>query len=99
MPGLLRCTCGDYARVLHLNSHARLRVHWAPGIPCALCFLEAKDFMDNSGAPRRENAESCREYKRATFPAVIARLDRATQYSRGADDKSKSRGGRGRPRT
>src|SRR2546430_17301535 len=22
---------------LHL-SHARLRVHWAPGIPCALCF-------------------------------------------------------------
>src|ERR1700687_2501228 len=38
MPGLLRCDRGDYARVLHLISHARLRVHWAPGIPCALCF-------------------------------------------------------------
>src|SRR5258708_1415970 len=23
------------------TSHARLRVHWAPGVPCALCF-EAK---------------------------------------------------------
>ena len=39
MPGLLRCTCGDDARVLYLNSHARLRVHWAPGIPCALVSL------------------------------------------------------------
>jgi hypothetical protein len=38
MPGLLRCDRGDYARVLCLLSHARLRVHWAPGIPCALCF-------------------------------------------------------------
>src|SRR5437667_6509538 len=36
MPGLLRCTCGDYARVLCFISHARLWVHWAPGIPCAL---------------------------------------------------------------
>src|SRR6266436_4817095 len=38
MPGLLRCDRGDYARVLCFISHARLRVHWAPGIPCALCF-------------------------------------------------------------
>src|SRR6266566_6298364 len=38
MPGLLRCTCGDYARVLCFISHARLWVHWAPGIPCALYF-------------------------------------------------------------
>ncbi len=38
MPGLLRCTCGDYARVLCFILHARLRVHWAPGIPCALCY-------------------------------------------------------------
>src|SRR5258707_10056285 len=44
MPGLLRCTCGDYARVLYLISHARLRVHWAPGIPCALCYLGANGF-------------------------------------------------------
>src|SRR5881396_657690 len=39
MPGLLRCTCGDYARVLCFISHARLRAHQAPGIPCALCFF------------------------------------------------------------
>src|SRR5258706_13141252 len=38
MPGLFRCDRGDYARVLCFISHARLRVHWAPGIPCALCF-------------------------------------------------------------
>ena len=36
MPGDFRCDRGDYARVLHLISHMRLRVHWAPGIPCAL---------------------------------------------------------------
>src|SRR6266403_6222227 len=24
--------------------HARLRVHWAPGIPCALCLFWANDF-------------------------------------------------------
>ena len=53
MPGLLRCTCGDYARVLHLISHARLRVHWAPGIPCALSFL-GEWFLQKLGpiAPR-----------------------------------------------
>jgi hypothetical protein len=31
-------------------SHARLRVHWAPGIPCALVFLGADGFVHNSGA-------------------------------------------------
>ena len=34
--GLFRCIRGDYARVVILISHARLRVHWAPGIPHAL---------------------------------------------------------------
>src|SRR6266702_2898825 len=58
MPGLLRCTCGDYARVLYLISHARLPVHWAPGIPCALCFLWANGSCKNSDASRRENAGS-----------------------------------------
>jgi hypothetical protein len=38
MPGDFRCDRGDYAHVLHLISHMRLRVHWAPGIPCALNF-------------------------------------------------------------
>src|SRR4029453_10278617 len=41
-PGLLRCTCGDYARVLCLILHARLRVRWAPGFPCALCSQRGK---------------------------------------------------------
>src|SRR6267378_1464788 len=33
MPGDFRC---DYARVLCFILHARLRVHRAPGVPCAL---------------------------------------------------------------
>src|SRR5260370_14241118 len=44
MPGLFRCDRGDYARVLRFISHARLRVHWAPGIPCALCFSGRNGF-------------------------------------------------------
>ena len=42
--------------------HARLRVHWAPGIPCALCFLWANGFCKNSGASRREIAEAHLEF-------------------------------------
>src|SRR5712671_4029493 len=42
-------TCGDYARVLYSNSHARLRVHRAPGFPCALIFERVKEFP---GKPR-----------------------------------------------
>src|SRR6266568_5589872 len=45
MPGDFRCDRGDYARVLCFISHARLRVHRAPGIPCALCFLGQMDFV------------------------------------------------------
>src|SRR5439155_12454330 len=44
VPGDFRCDRGDYARVLCFLSHARLRVHWASGIPCALCYLRADDF-------------------------------------------------------
>src|SRR5258707_8337188 len=51
MPGLFRCTCGDYARVLCLISHARLWVHWAPGIPCALCFI-GRTVLAKPRAPR-----------------------------------------------
>jgi hypothetical protein len=32
-------------------------VHWAPGIPHALCLLGAEHFGQTSGAPRRENAK------------------------------------------
>jgi hypothetical protein len=35
----------------------RLRVHWAPGIPHALCFL-GENFYQSSGASRREIADA-----------------------------------------
>src|SRR5712671_7749129 len=54
MPGLFRCDRGDYARVLCFISHARLRVHQAPGIPCALCFLRANDFAKLGRVAPRE---------------------------------------------
>jgi hypothetical protein len=44
--------------VSHL--HARLRVHWAPGIPHALCF-QGEGFMHDSGDQRRGNADPCLE--------------------------------------
>src|SRR3977135_2121517 len=52
--GFFWLTCGDYARVLS-PLHARLRVHWASGIPHALCFL-GRTIMHDSGASRREIA-------------------------------------------
>jgi hypothetical protein len=39
--------------------HARLRVHQASDIPCALFIEGAKEFLQNSGAWRGENAEAC----------------------------------------
>jgi hypothetical protein len=38
-----------------------------PGIPHALEFFQGDRLMHTSGAPRRENAEVCREDKRAKF--------------------------------
>jgi hypothetical protein len=38
---------------------ARLRVSWAPGFPCALCFREGIADRITSGATRREIAMSC----------------------------------------
>jgi hypothetical protein len=42
--------------------------------------IEGEKYLQSSGAARRENAN--------THPAVIARLDRATQYSRDANDRT-----------
>src|SRR5215208_1866348 len=58
MPGDFRRDRGDYTRMLFIL-HARLRAHWAPGIPCALCFSEAQMYQQNSRASRRGNAEVC----------------------------------------
>ena len=56
-PGLLRCTCGDYARV-SISLHTRLRVHWAPGFPCALCSQSDKRTCKTRAKSRRGMAES-----------------------------------------
>jgi hypothetical protein len=54
---------GDLAVNTRTHTHyqyarTRLRVHWAPGIPHALCF-RGGDFLQTSGATRRENAKVC----------------------------------------
>src|SRR6266481_7507474 len=59
MPGLFRCDRGDYARVLCFISHARLRVHWAPGFPCALCYQRGKRTCKTRAKSRRGIAETC----------------------------------------
>jgi len=61
--------------VLTSISHARLRVHWAPGIPHALS-LWAEEFMHNSGAfARREGGgvsqPSSRGAKRRSDPHFL----------------------------
>src|SRR5207244_6637455 len=75
VPGDFRCDRGDYARVLCFISHARLRVHWAPGIPCALCFLWADDFCKT----RTHRAAGMRS-RILKSDAVIAR-SKATKQS------------------
>jgi hypothetical protein len=56
----------------------RSRVQRASGIPCALFIFEGEDYLQTSGT-------SCREIAN-TYSVVIARLDRATQYFRDAND-------------
>jgi hypothetical protein len=58
----------------------RPRVQRASGIPCALFIFEGEDYLQNSGVKRREIA--------ATYPVVIARLDRAIQYSSDVNDRT-----------
>src|SRR5437016_10186026 len=73
VPGDFRCDRGDYARVLCFLSHARLRAHPAPGIPCALCF-EGREIHAQLG---RFTPRECKgvfdECERATLPLVIVR--------------------------
>src|SRR6266581_2500885 len=59
MPGDFRCDRGDYARVLCFFRHARLRVHWASGIPCALYSRRGERFCKTSGISCREIAMPC----------------------------------------
>jgi hypothetical protein len=75
-PGYSGELSGDYARVLYLFLHARLRVHRAPGFPCALFFIRGTNFWLSSGeiAPRGREAVSldrcCLKFESET---VIAR--------------------------
>jgi hypothetical protein len=62
--------------------HTVLRVHPAPGFPCALSSGRDNEFAKTQANPRRENESVCLP----SYSAVIARLDRATQYSRDASD-------------
>jgi hypothetical protein len=39
--------------------HARLRVHWASGIPCALFYWSGEKFPQTSGGSRREIVGGC----------------------------------------
>jgi hypothetical protein len=50
MPDESWWTRGDDTRVLTSISHARLRVHWAPGIPHALYL--GGNFLHNPGVSR-----------------------------------------------
>jgi hypothetical protein len=68
-----------------------------PGIPHALEFFQGDRLMHTSGAPRRENAEVCREDKRAKFPAVIAREGGRSSIPETPVMESRSRGVLDRP--
>src|SRR6266436_2314718 len=50
--------------------HARLRVHWAPGIPCALCSQSGERSCKISGASRREHMEPCRHCEEQSDEAI-----------------------------
>ena len=88
MPGDFRCDRGDYARALFLL-RARLRVHRAPGIPCALCFMGER-FLQDSDASRRGNAES---YLKLEPRHCEERLVRRSSTSDRVRRSSRSEGG------
>ena len=46
MPECFRCLAVNTGVHIHYHyAHTRLRVHWAPGIPRALCLMRARDFL------------------------------------------------------
>ena len=64
--GVFRWTCGDLNSCAYFPSHARLRVHWTPGIPHALF---GRSGFQNSGASCRENG-----LPRLSFFDILNRL-------------------------
>src|SRR5712672_1957702 len=104
MPGDFRCDRGDYARMLVLFCMRGCGCIERPAFPAPSVFL-GETVLQNSGDQRRGNAESYLKFnviatrwllamtasRRAAPPVVIARLDRATQYSRDVEINSRSR--------
>src|SRR5258705_9083281 len=58
MPGLLRCTCGDYTRVLTTHCTRGCGCIGHPAFPAPSVYRGPKKSIQNSGAPRREITES-----------------------------------------
>jgi hypothetical protein len=69
MPGISGVTVVT-TLVCFSHSHARLRVHRAPGIPCALCYLGANEFCKTSGDQRRGIAEVRRHCEERSDEAI-----------------------------
>src|SRR6476660_3003974 len=68
------------------------RVHRAPGVSLRPLFPGRTVFAQLGLSTPRDRGDSSDEYERATLSTVIARLDRATQYSRdGCDGIEKPR--------
>src|SRR6266446_10646345 len=58
MPGLLRCTCGDYARVLISFRTRGCGCSWHPAFPAPL-FCEAKDLVQLGLIAPRDRRRVC----------------------------------------
>src|SRR6202171_5709812 len=71
--------------------HARLRVHWAPGIPHALVSWASERIIHNSDASRRGNAK----LRRRTLSSSPRK--RGSSIPEAAENKSRSRGVLDRP--
>jgi hypothetical protein len=68
-----------------------------PAFPAPSIFGEAEQFLQNSGASRREIAETYREDERAKFSAVIAREGGRSSIPETPVMESRSRGVLDRP--
>ena len=79
MPECSGCTCMLVCALLRAHCTRDRGCSKHPAFPAPSRF-EGKDFEQTSGAMRRENAD--------THSTVIARLDRATQCSRDANDRT-----------
>src|SRR5437773_2415173 len=90
MPDVFRCLrCEYWCAYLLPLARTRLRVHWAPGIPRALCFQRARDFLANLGRnARRERgcvfAKGEQSGLRARMRALAARPPSEARGGHGA---------------